>query len=202
MEKFACKIGLLMNTLKDWIKSLIERPIGILNAEYPQEHLVREKLDSFGYMATSSDVSSELLQNLHDKIFGQSCEEAIWDAVLWYLAHPLPISVAHELIDRGVSTVAMGHTRQFDEIQWRLATFSEYALYYLIMERYIDNNYSTLQFEVMLNIYNIYRNREGILYMLSFYETPSSEKQAIFDKAVALEQARLNESNDDELESD
>jgi hypothetical protein len=125
----------------------------------------------------SSTVSDAILRQLHEKVREQRCENAIWDAIFWYLARAIPLAIAHDLIDRGVSTIRMGMTRQDDEVQWRLATFNEDALYTLIRERYVDEQYSVAQFESMLEQYSYTIHSNSILYMLSYYTTPSSEKK-------------------------
>ncbi len=182
-----------MNPLENWLKNLLNNPIEVLNRKYLDEDDVKKELDSLSlpktnaYTVHSSHVSDIVIQQLHDKIRSYSCETAIWDAVLWYLAHALPITVAHDLIDRGIATVMMGMTRQVDEIQWRLATFSEDALYTLIRERYQKPHFSVLQFETMLEMYLYTVHGDGILYMLSFYKTPSLEKKAAFMAAIIRE---------------
>lgn len=173
-----------MKSLESWLKSLIKKSIEVLNERYRDEEDVKKELEFLplaetkGYTAHSSHVSEAVIQRLHEKIRGQRCENAIWDAILWYLAHSLPIAIAHDLIDRAISTVMMGTTRQVDEVQWRLATFSEDALYTLIRERYVEQRYSVIQFEAILEQYAYTIHSDSILYMLSFYETPSPDKKA------------------------
>src|SRR4051812_18505173 len=137
-----------MNLLEDWIKNLTKQSIASLNDKYQEEDIAKTELDSLflslvdAYsleqkrVKEAGHVSSAVLQKLHKKIRDQSCEEEIWSSVFWYLANPLPISLAHDLIDRWVATIMMGMSRQVDEVQWRLATFNEDALYTLIRERY------------------------------------------------------------------
>ena len=182
-----------MDSLEGWMDSLVSKPIEVLNDAYLDEEDARKELDSLqlpktgGYTVGASHVSDGAIQQLHHKVRGQRCEDGIWWAVLWYLAHPLPASIAHDLIDRGVATNIMGMTRQVDEVQWRLATFDGDALYTLIRERYVEPQYSVAQFEAMLKRYSLTRYSEGILYMLSFYETPSPEKKAAFIAAIVRE---------------
>ena len=189
-----------MRPLQDWIVVLVRRSVSDLNDRYATEESVRHEIDSLplptdkrGYTVESSHVSEQVLQQLHRKIRNIPCERAIWNAVIWYLADPLPLSVAHDLIDRLISTNAMSMTRQVDEAQWRLATLYEDALYTLIRERYVEPRYSISQFEKILEAYQRSFYYSGILYMLSFYETPSPEKQAIFEKAVVQEKEHLEE---------
>ncbi|RYF43677.1 MAG: hypothetical protein EOO38_18645 [Cytophagaceae bacterium] len=132
-----------MNVLENWIENLLGEPIDLLNATYLDDGIVREELDSLplplskrGYTVEASYVSDYVLDQLHTKICAEPCEEAIWSTMVWFLAHPLPFDIAHDLVERGISTAAMAHTRQVDEIQWRLATIHEDALYTLITERY------------------------------------------------------------------
>lgn len=188
-----------MNLLEDWIKDLIKKPLAFLNDKYPDEDIVKVELDSLFLPLVDSysveqmkvreagHVSNAVLQKLHKKIRNRPCEETIWSGVFWYLANPLPGSLAHDLVDRWIATIRMGSfTRQVDEVQWRLATFNEDALYTLVRERYQEPEYSTAQFETMLRQYAPI-NGDGILYMLSFYETPSPEKKAAFMAALVRE---------------
>ncbi len=135
-----------MNVLEDWIISLLEKPIEEFDDRYRSEAIVMDELYALPlpkekeYFVNASYVSDDVLNKLHRKIRGYSCEETIWESVVFFLAHPLPITIAHDLIDRIIATVGMAHTRQVDEIQWRLATFQIYALNQLISERYEDEN--------------------------------------------------------------
>ncbi len=188
-----------MNLLEDWLKKLIKKPITVLNDKYPDEDIVRTELDSLllplvdpyameqKNVRAASHVSDAVLQHLHKKIRNHPCEDAIWSGVFWCLVNPLPLSMAQDLVDRRISTVMMGMTRQVDEIQWRLATFDEEALYTLIRERYIEPQFSVAQFETMLRQYAYTIYSDGILYMLSFYETPSPKKKAAFIAAIVRE---------------
>lgn len=177
-----------MKELEIWINSLLRKKIEKINQIYIDDSIVKSEIDLMdlpklkGSTVGSSYVSDSLLYRLHDVIRNQSCESPLWDAVLWYLAHPLPTRIANDLIDRGVSVIAMGFTRQVDEVQWRLATLIEEALYTLIRERYTDSKFSVSQFAIMLRLYNM-RN-DGVLDMLSYYETTSEEKRAIYLAAV------------------
>ena len=183
-KRFHATLTIIMKSLEDWLTGSIKKPIAVLNEKYKDEDDVKKELDSLplpksnGYTVHSSHVSNGVIERLHKKIRGHSCEDAIWDAVLWYLAQPLPILIAHDLIDRAISTIMLGMTRQVDEVQWRLATFSEDALYTLIRERYVEQRYSVAQFETILEQYSYTIYSDSILYMLSYYETPSPDKKA------------------------
>ena len=182
-----------MKSLEDWLDNLIKQPVEVLNQKYKDDNYVGKELESLpfeetnGHTVHSSHVSKEIIQGLYEKIRGHSCESTIWDAVFWYLADPLPIVIAHDLIDRFISLTMMGKTRQFDEVQWRLATFSEDALYTLIRERYVEPQYSVSQFEITLELYSYTIHSNGILYMLSFYDTPSPDKKEALLKMITRE---------------
>jgi hypothetical protein len=197
-----------MSVLQDWILNLIEMPLEVVNRKYSDKVDVHEELDSFplpqtnGHTIASSHVDGEVLERLHHKIKEQTCEYAIWCSVVWYLAHALPIATAHELIDRSIAIFAMGMTRQVDEVQWRLATITEDALYTLIRERYVQENYSVNQFENMLKQYRSSIEYEGILHMLSFYYTESVEKEEVFKAAVVSREELLREKAEEDLEDD
>ena len=136
-----------MNLLEDWLKQVIKKPAHFLNETYQDEETVRAELEAlFSPLVdtggleqkkakAAGHVPDAVLQRLHRKIRNQPCEEALWGGVFWFLANPLPLALAHDLIDRWIATTTMDMTRQVDEVQWRLATFNEYALYTLIRER-------------------------------------------------------------------
>ncbi len=173
-----------MKELEKWIDNLLNKPIEETNRTYTDEPIVKAELELRGLpkikgnVVGASYVSNSSLHRLHHAIRNQSCEVPLWDAVLWYLAHPLPAHIANDLIDRGVSVIAMGFTRQVDEVQWRLATLVEEALYTLIRERYADSRFSVSQFSVMLKLY-VMRN-DGVLDMLSYYNTTCEKKRAVY----------------------
>lgn len=176
-----------MNTLENWIQKLIEKSINFKGIDNVEAHLEKKlKKLSFpqndGSAVGANHVYSEVLWQLHFKIRGHKHEDAIWSSVLWYLSHPLPTTLAHDLIDRGVATVMMSHTRQEDEVQWRLATMHEDALYTLIRERYTEPQFSVAQFETMLEIYRW--GDDGLLTMLLSFWTKSPAKEAVFVAAI------------------
>ena len=201
-----------MNVLEDWINDVIAKPIGVLNEKYADNNIAREELEALFLPLTdrqsldqmkvrkASRVPTTVLQELHHKMRNQPCEEEVWSAVIWYLHKPLPASLAHDLIDRWIATNMMEMTRQVDTVQWRLATFKEYALYTLIRERYQKPQYSVTQFEMMLKQYAA-QDEDGILYMLSFYDTPSSEKKAIFMAAIKQLHKKLKKRKNKKLSS-
>ena len=184
-----------MNTLENWIQKLIEKPIKFKGISDVEEH-IRKKLETLlprnnGSAVGANAVYSEVLWQLHLKIRGHKHEDAIWSNVLWYLSHPLPATLAHDLIDRGVATIMMSHTRQENEVQWRLATMYEDALFQLVRERYTEPQFSVEQFETMLAIYN-YRG-DGLMTMLLSFRTESPEKEAVFIRAVERELEWISE---------
>lgn len=187
-----------MNTLENWIQTLIEKPIDFKGIADVEEH-IRQELETLplpennGTAVGASPVYCEILRQLHLKFRGQKYEyeEAIWNNMLWYLSHPLPATLAHDLIDRGVAVIAMSHTRQEDEVQWRLATINEDALYTLIRERYLEPKFSTEQFEMMLQIYC--RRHDGLLTMLLSFWTESPAKEAVFIAAIERELEHFSE---------
>lgn len=189
-----------MNLLEDWLKKLTKKPIASLNDKYTDEEIVRAELESlFDFLVVpdsleqnkvkqASHVSDVVIQKLHKKIRNHPCEEMIWSGVFAYLKDPLPILVATDLVDRWIATIRMGsYTRQVDEVQWRLATFNEDALYTLIVERYQEPKYSVAQFETMLSQCSTPIGWDGLLYLLSFYETPSAKKKAVVMTSISRE---------------
>lgn len=170
--------------LQNWLANLLEKTNDYIDHLFHSEELVKQQLESLnlprknGYTVGASRVSEPVIEKLNKKIKGITREIEVWNVVLWYLENPLPVPVAHDLIDRIISISSMSFTRQKDEVQWRLATIDEDALYILIRERYIGLQYSTIDFKNMLKLY--WMQREGILQMLSFYEASSLEKENVY----------------------
>jgi len=186
-------------SIEDWINNLISQSIELANSNYEESAVLIEQLELLpllenrGNKVASSYISSETLYNLHRKLRDEICEEAVWSAVIWFLAHPLPIPIAHDLIDRNISLFKMALNRQFEEVQWRLATLVDDALYTLVRERYVEFQYSVKQFEIMLQMYKFSESYDGILYMLSFFQTSSPEKEAILRRMASQHEEDRNE---------
>lgn len=199
-----------MNSLEDWIQHLVEMPLEEISSKYSEYDAALRELESLPFLLESREhasksyssflehreqmmrwgaVSEEVLEALHRKIRGDSCEGTIWDGVLWFLSHPLPMAMAHDLIDRRISTNALGITRQVDEVQWRLATFDSDALCTLFTEWYMEPQYSVAHFENMLVLYSRRVTDEAILYILSCKPNPSPEKKAAL-KGVIIREKR------------
>jgi len=188
-----------MNILENWIIELLEKPIEEFNDKYRSETIVMDELHALPlsrkqeHFVNASYVSDDVLYKLHEKIRNCSCENSIWESTVYFLVHPLPAKIAHDLIDRLIATVGMAHTRQVDEIQWRLATFLKEALNPLISERYEDERFSDDQFRKILKTYKYNNEYESILYMLESRLASSDEKEAIYLAAVEEEKGRINE---------
>jgi hypothetical protein len=147
-----------MNTssLADWIKQLLTQPIVEINRKYSrsENYLAEKEVESLLGMQSSkyrsSDVSADTVHELHLKIRDQKCEAAIWDAVIFRLSEPLPSPVAHDLIDRRIIVSQLGHTRQNDDVQWRLASLVDEALLTLVHDLFTDSKYTASELEELL----------------------------------------------------
>jgi hypothetical protein len=62
----------------------------------------------------------------------------------------VPTHVAHDLIDRKVIVSQLGHTRQNEEIQWRLASLVDEALLTLVYDLFTDPKYTASELEKLL----------------------------------------------------
>lgn len=88
---------------------------------------------------------------MHQKIRNHKCEAAVWDAIIFRLSAPLPTQIAHDLIDRDVIVGQLGHTRQGDEIQWRLASLIDEALLTLVWDFFTNSTYEVAQLQKLLS---------------------------------------------------
>jgi hypothetical protein len=196
-----------MKALENWIVNLLAMPLKAINENYRSDEDVRRELKLLplcesegGYTHAGSEVSEEILFRLHAKIKRQPSENDIWVAVIWYLSTPLPLKLAHDLIDRNIAVTDMVYSPQLDEIMWRLATFDDDALYALVSERYTSSKYSVSQFKNILQQY--VARHEYVLNILSERQASSRGKQAVFEKAVR-ELAKREETrpNSEEVEA-
>lgn len=146
-----------VNFLERWIRRLLALPPGELAARYctPMAHdeVIERELEALEALKAPhvppddryrsiGEAPDALLRELHLRLRGMACEQAIWSAVVFALAHPLPDDVAHDLVDRAddleVPIDKLGHTRQSDAVQWRLAGRVDEALLTLGVEIYAD----------------------------------------------------------------
>ena len=144
-----------MHSLEDWIKQLLTRPLAELNRKYDYRGTAEQEVQSFADAGPrsyrSAYVSAETLRGLHEKIRGQKCESSIWNAIIFHLRDSLPTSIAHDLIDRNIIVSQMGHTRQNDEIQRRLAFSVDEALLTLVGEMFTKPTYTVTDLENLLS---------------------------------------------------
>jgi hypothetical protein len=177
-----------MRPLENWVCETLERSVRELNLRYANDEAVSRELEAVIPRKAHRNkihcehVSSECIESLHKKLRNETCESGIWEALLRFLGDPLPSTVAHDLIDREIAVLDMGHTRQCDEIQWRLSELVEEALLTLIMERYVDERYDQ---ESFLEVFNPHSAHGEVLEMLSFHIASCREKEEIFLDAAS-----------------
>ncbi len=144
------------SALEDWIKQLLARPVDELNSryDYSPEDVARHEVESLADVEprkfASTRVSAHTLQELHRKIRAQECESIVWDALIFYLLEPLPPDIAHDLISRDIIVSQLGHTRQNDEVQWRLASLVDEAFLTFVWDMFTKPIYSASEFEKLL----------------------------------------------------
>jgi hypothetical protein len=97
--------------------------------------------------------------------------------VITYCAHPLPDAIAHDLIDREVAIARLGHSRQTDDVQWRLAGFYDEARLTLAIDLYTNPRYSTAGLQRLLRQFP---TDTWMLDTLSRRTPSSTEKQAAY----------------------
>lgn len=143
-----------VNFLEGWIRRLLALPPGELAARYctpaERDETIERELEALkaphvpphDRYRSIGEAPDRLLRDLHRRLRGTACEQSIWGAVVFELAHPLPDDVAHDLVDRAddleLLLEKIGHTRQSDAVQWRLAGRVDEALLTLGVEIYAD----------------------------------------------------------------
>ncbi len=177
-------------SLQSWIESVLIRSITELNRVYwrteqaaieieplyhNQPHIPIEELHRTPPPATLA-VADALLHQLHTKLHRRRCETAIWAEVILRLRQPLPSEIAHELLDRLAYHLdhAMQHSRQNDDVQWRLATRGREALLTLAVERYALPDFSVADLDEVLTKYP---HSHWMLDTLAHWHASSLEKE-------------------------
>lgn len=196
--------------LEEWLMRLLDLPLQEIERRYCAQYVHRspEEMDGLyapseialeeiaalkeayvgkGYRAERlGHLPEEALRRLHAAIRGSVCETPLWGAVLLELAHPLPDEVVGDLIDRGVATYALGHTRQSDPVQWRLAGLSDNALVTLGVDLYTDPDYATSEFGTLLQRFGNppHTGYTWLLDTLVRRDPSSPEKEQLLREAV------------------
>lgn len=152
--------------LEELLKEILRTPLSLLSKRYfRQRHgnealcLLRLKADQI--IASESDESArgetvrdEVLFALWQKLRGTKTEQVLWQALIPALLRPLPLAIARDLLDRKIAFNALEHTRQADEVQWRLANSSEAVVLRLAKECYLNSEQSVSDFTRLLQTFS------------------------------------------------
>ena len=172
-----------MHSLEDWIKQLLTQSVKDLNSKYSDYYSARRAVESLSSVdqqkLAASSVSNHILEELHKKIRGCLCEVEVWEAILFQLRHPLPAHIAHDLIDRDSNVLTLGHTRQDDEVQWRLASLVDEALLTLARDFYTNPDYDVTELQKLLDLYP---HHGWLLRSWPHWGNSSREKKIVFHK--------------------
>lgn len=138
------------------MSQLVEQPINELDRKYAsfEGMTASQELDALlrasHNAAIVGGVSDEIVRAFHSKVRGRECEATLWNAVLFRLRAPLPPEIAHDLIDRDIVVGQLGHTRQKDDVQWRLASLVDEALLTFVWDMFTQALYPAAEFEKLL----------------------------------------------------
>ena len=184
-----------MHSLEDWIIKLIDEDIDKINRKHSPNNYgaVEEEIESLpdieSMQYATSQVDANLLEKLHLKIREQKCEVEIWHAIIFHISGPLPILIAHDLIDRDIIVSQLGHTRQEGEIQWRLASLVDEALLTLFRDLYTNPNSKVEELRKLLNQHS---NHGWLLDKWEHWanKSSSSDKEIVFHRWVWEHQNR------------
>ncbi len=134
-----------------------------------------------------SQVGKEVLRALHSKLRGARAEGPLWHLVISELGHALPEEVAEDLVDRGIAWESMGHSRQSDQIQWRLAEIHNEALLTLGVDLYTDPRYEPSEFRALLEKFATGSDTTGYTWLLDTLvrrKASSREKEWLLGEVV------------------
>ncbi len=176
--------------LANWITDLLGQPNSVLARKYKKEYYgeayeeVQQLHESNGLrypVRHPADVPDELLDQLATKIRGTTTEGAIWAAIIVHLGRPLPPPIAYDLLERRIAFDILGHSRQVDEIQWKLAEVHDEALLTLAIDLYTLPQYSLAAMQTVLTKF---RDNWAYRWMLDtlahLYEASSPEKEQAY----------------------
>ncbi|MFL5732617.1 MAG: hypothetical protein ACJ78Q_05390 [Chloroflexia bacterium] len=181
-----------IRSLEDWVEAQLSKPLSALDAAYSSLWAADAELDSkFGPRASSGSAPPEKravrevqLWELHAHTRGADCEDGIWTGVINHCSHPLPQGIAKDLIERRVAIDALGHSRQVDEAQRRLASFYGEALVTLAVDMYTNPQYTAEEFGAMLVEFRDSPGYFWALETLASHEPSGEEKQEAYLLAV------------------
>ena len=164
--------------LKRFIAQTLTTPKVVLASCYRSENDVAQAIgiqqeDPHFY----EKVSSELLQQLHTKLRKSRVEKFIWPCLVWHLKNALPSEVAHDLLDRKIAVNELGHSRQNEDVQWRMAMFYDEALLTLAKDRYCSRKYDLSEFRRVLDFNSTH---DWMMSFLSHAPASSKAKEQLF----------------------
>lgn len=163
--------------IETWILSLLERRIEDLDREYADDS-AWSWLDEISRGKVDIGLSDETFHALHLGLYGHPCEDPLWSAIVWKIRRPLPASIAHDLLDRDLATMYLCHSRQEDEVQWRMAGMDrlDEALLTLAREFYTLETRTLTEFQVLLHRFP---DHIWMLANLSLQRASSTEKETL-----------------------
>jgi hypothetical protein len=143
--------------LEDWVRSLLDVAPETLNHRFSERESAEKEILAIPFYSPSRwqfrQVTLPLLESLGAKIRGLQCEPNIWWGLLAVVYHPLPDKVAHDLIDRDINVEFLGHTRQSNAVQWRLADLVDEALLTIAKEIYNSEAHGADELRAVLEKY-------------------------------------------------
>jgi hypothetical protein len=181
--------------LANWIDGVLAQPKSVLARKYNRAHR-SAAMDEVEQLHKSNDLSypvrqpadlpDGLLDQLAVKLRGSSAESPIWGAVIVHLGQPLPPAIATDLLERRIAFDTLGHSRQVDEVQWKLAEVYPEALLTLAIDRYTLSQYSLADLQAVLTSFRDNDAYRSVLALLAeLYEASSPEKEQAYLAAVA-----------------
>lgn len=178
--------------LEYWARGILATPTEELNRRLRSsegwdeiEKSIRELPFFSNYRPIFRSISASTLLELHQKLRGQKCETKFWVLMLVHLDHALPDEIALDLIGRhsfdNRIISALGHSRQSDEVMWKLAPLVDEALLTLAKSFYTDADRTLGELETALRQFP---EHEWMLESLGHCAASSLEKRDAYEKAI------------------
>lgn len=105
----------------------------------------------------------------------------MWRKLLFLYNKPLSKEVAFDLMDRRIALTDLGHTRQDDEVMWKLAELVDEALLTLAADVYIKPLYGLDETE---KLFDQFHNNRWMLENIVYKEHSSIQKRMLLEAAI------------------
>ncbi|HEX9996004.1 MAG TPA: hypothetical protein VGB45_02590 [Abditibacterium sp.] len=183
---------IVLKGLDDWARGILATPKTTLNRSFgswAKQDAARKSIEDLPFFSSFRpffrQISAPLLLELHQKLRGQRCESNLWSVILEKLDHALPDEIGFDFLERfeprDYLISMLGHSRQSDEVMWKLARLVDEALLTLAKDFYCSSNRSLSKVEEVLRRFP---DHHWMLESLAHCHASSLEKRRAYEKAI------------------